>query len=357
MTDINKSSKIKTEKRRAILPVQKALKTCFGALGVNKKIMLGVSGGPDSRALLEVCGLLERKDIIVVSVDHQTRPESKLESDFVCNRAKDLGFEAEVIKLAESSKSDEASLREARYEAIKEASKVYKTNILITAHHADDEAESAMMDLLGYGGGSDGASMGCESHVFGLKIFRPFLGLSKLDLLLALSALGIEDFFIDSLDQNNISRRSQVRNQIIPYLGQFHRAFKRRLIDRSDTLKTYQGLANHYIEQVLRESEQGKDFMRLDLKLAKNKIELKVFLKAAIKYLHKDLKQDLGLDLRQSPNVMEKIAECARNLYEFRVLGIDPQPNSVTLSATFDLKGVNVFVSVNGIYVNRKWSK
>src|SRR3989338_5640972 len=141
---------MKTKTRRLL----QALWNVFDSLlleHADQGLILCVSGGADSRALMESAALWPRRfaSICVVSIDHGVRPESVLEARWVCDRARVLGFESKLLSL-KSTVKDEASLRKARYQAIWKQS---QGRVLVTAHHQDDQAEGFVMDLMGLGGG------------------------------------------------------------------------------------------------------------------------------------------------------------------------------------------------------------
>lgn len=86
---------------------------------VEHGVMLAVSGGPDSRALLEAVASWPRRHrgrFLVVAIDHGVRKESSEEARLVTLRAKRLGFDAEVVPLRDVTSYSEADLRKKRYE-------------------------------------------------------------------------------------------------------------------------------------------------------------------------------------------------------------------------------------------------
>ncbi|HEY4222182.1 MAG TPA: ATP-binding protein, partial [Myxococcota bacterium] len=98
-------------------PLWSALDAHVGA----RAAVLAVSGGPDSRALLEVVARWPGRSHVVVtvaSVDHGTRPESGAEADAVVARAHALGFDAVVLRLDFAHGRGEGPLRDARYRAL-----------------------------------------------------------------------------------------------------------------------------------------------------------------------------------------------------------------------------------------------
>ncbi|HXW60894.1 MAG TPA: ATP-binding protein, partial [Myxococcota bacterium] len=90
------------------------------------KIVLAISGGPDSRAMLEGLARWPLRLLgqwLVISIDHGIRPQSALESKLIIGRAKALGFAAEQELLHSSPRENEQSLRVKRYAALEKAAK------------------------------------------------------------------------------------------------------------------------------------------------------------------------------------------------------------------------------------------
>ncbi len=202
---------MQTKTRRLLQPIWNAFDSYLGPFS-EKGVVLCVSGGSDSRALMEAVALWPRRfaNIQVVSVDHGTRPEALAESLAVCARARVLGFDAQQISL-EPGKNDEASLRKRRYEAI-------QGDPLVTAHTQDDQAESFIMDLMGLGGGPEGAGMLPVSESPPLKkggqggfIIRPLLDFSRAYLIGLLTELGIYDYVNDPTNEYSTGKRVGVR--------------------------------------------------------------------------------------------------------------------------------------------------
>lgn len=185
-------------------------------------LVLAVSGGPDSRALLEACATWSKRhhgQIVVATLDHQARRESAAESQFITMRAKRLGFLATAEAMVNlDHKLAEHDLRFGRYQALTRIARQYQCQTIVTAHHADDDAEGYFLALMGQGGGELGASMHVHSTKNGLTLCRPFLALKKQDLLNALTLLGVTDFVEDSLDAQGAGARAHVRNFIFPGL-------------------------------------------------------------------------------------------------------------------------------------------
>lgn len=212
-------------------------------------VVLAVSGGPDSRALLESVALWRGRSqgrIVVACVDHGARLEAQGEARFIAMRAMRLGFAAHTERIINiDGEGSEQYLRIARLRALSKIAQETQCQTICTAHHADDDAEGYFMALMGVGGGELGAAMNEITMLEDMRICRPFLSRSKQDLLLALSLCGITDFVEDRLDEACLGMRARVRNQIFPELfkkapmlrsrlAQFgrHQSSQRELIER-----------------------------------------------------------------------------------------------------------------------------
>ena len=153
------------------------------------RILLAVSGGPDSLALLWLAAAIadrvgsggEPWEPIVAHVDHGLREESAEEARYVEAQARAAGLPVESIKVdcrGSGNVSDRA--RRARYEALEGAARRRGCHAIVTAHHAEDRLESILIGL-GRGRGLEAlrAMPATRSLGDGLVLVRPLLGVSK----------------------------------------------------------------------------------------------------------------------------------------------------------------------------------
>jgi tRNA(Ile)-lysidine synthase len=172
---------------RLFAPV--ADRTCLG---------LAVSGGADSLALMLMAvrwavGLPRAPRLIVYSVDHGLRAEAAGEVRFVLAEAAKLGLPARGLAWREGhpvSGLQEAA-RAARYRLIGAAMAEDGAEVLMTAHHRNDQAETVLMRLA-HGSGIEGLK-GMEpfSAVEGVPIFRPLLDVDPADLAALVAEAGL----------------------------------------------------------------------------------------------------------------------------------------------------------------------
>jgi tRNA(Ile)-lysidine synthase TilS/MesJ len=208
-----------TRARRALQPLWNALDDVADACAGG--VVLAVSGGPDSRALLEAFARWSRRprDVVVVAVDHGLRPAAPAEAAAVVARAMALGLEGRVASLS-GLRADEASLRAARHRALHAVAVGGGLGAVVYAHHRGDVAEGVLLHLAGQGGGRGGMSPGSVELIDGVARVRPFLGLDKATLAAALVALGIHDAVVDEDDVAGKNARARLRQRMAAALGE-----------------------------------------------------------------------------------------------------------------------------------------
>ena len=149
-------------------------------------IALGVSGGADSTSLLLLSAhwrkqrLQQRKnapEILVLSVDHGVRATACQEAESVVRTAREQGCRGEILRIGEPppQQNKQATLRERRYELLCRRCRQQNIDVLLLAHHLEDQAETFLLRLA-RGSGVDGlASMSRESMRHGVRLYRPLL--------------------------------------------------------------------------------------------------------------------------------------------------------------------------------------
>ena len=150
------------------------------ALAAPARLGIAVSGGPDSLALLLLAHAAFPGRVEAATVDHGLRPESAAEAAFVADIARNIGvphatLRAEWPNGAPRTGIQEAA-REARYAALADWCADRKLGGLLTAHHADDQAETLLMRL-GRGAGLPGlAGIRPDQPLGSCRLLRPLLG-------------------------------------------------------------------------------------------------------------------------------------------------------------------------------------
>lgn len=146
-------------------------------------VAVGVSGGADSLALVlqaaEELAVFGRK-IVALTVDHGLRPTSRLEAEYVAGLMQKYGIEHHILTWTGKKPTTgiEEAARQARYALIAEWCSQNNVRVLLTAHHAKDQAETFLMRLQ-RGSGLEGLCGIREYSVRdGLVILRPLLAVN-----------------------------------------------------------------------------------------------------------------------------------------------------------------------------------
>ena len=149
-------------------------------------IVLAVSGGPDSIALMWLAArwrhaLRRGPRLIAVTVDHGLRPEAAREARDVKKLAKDLDLPHRTLRWhgAKPKAGVPAAARTARYRLLAQAARADGATHILTAHTRDDQAETLLMRMLRGSGIAGLAAMARETEREGVWLARPLLDVPK----------------------------------------------------------------------------------------------------------------------------------------------------------------------------------
>jgi len=185
-----------------------------------KGIVVAVSGGPDSIALLALLARWkDRPRLIAATIDHRLRPESASEAALVAGFAASLGVSHVVCPwegVKPASGLQEAA-REARYAMLAQVARKRGCDSMVTAHHAEDQAETILMRLIAGSGIAGLAGMQPVTVREGLSHVRPFLAVSKARLVATCKALGVP-FVSDPSNRDDRFTRARLRG-LLPLLA------------------------------------------------------------------------------------------------------------------------------------------
>jgi tRNA(Ile)-lysidine synthase len=157
-------------------------------------LLLAVSGGPDSIALMWLAarwrsGLVRGPRLVAVTVDHGLRAEAAVEAREVKRLARTLGLEHRTLRWTgpKPNAGLPAAARSARYRLLAKAARQSGAAHILTAHTRDDQAETLLMRVLRGSGIAGLAAMARESERDGVWLARPFLQVSKAQLVATLT--------------------------------------------------------------------------------------------------------------------------------------------------------------------------
>jgi tRNA(Ile)-lysidine synthase len=215
----------------------------FNLISKGDKILVGVSGGPDSVTLLFVLNSLKKElnlTLHIAHLDHMLRKDSFKDSIFVCDLAGELKLpvtraQINVKELARRGSLEEIA-RNARIGFLLSLAKKTKATKIALGHNLDDQAETVLMRLL-RGSGLYGLAGILPKRKFGdVEIIRPLIEVRRKDIEMFLKRKSIKPR-IDTSNFQDIYFRNKVRNKLIPLLEkEYNRNIKKILSNTAESL-------------------------------------------------------------------------------------------------------------------------
>ena len=277
--------------------------TKYNLIESGDKIVLGVSGGPDSICMLEILNKLKENlkfDIVVAHINHGLRENATIDEQYVENYCKKLNVEYYVLKvnLREYAQNNKFGLEEAgrkvRYDFFDEVLEKTNSNKIAIAHNKNDRVETIILNILRGSG-----VLGLKGiDVKNGKYIRPLLEIERKE---------IEDFCeknnieprIDESNFENEYSRNKVRNVVIPYIKE---EFNPNIIETITRLSDIVSEENDLLEE-----ETKKEYQNLLIK----EINLKE------NVYNKDEESIIVLDLKQF-NILNKVLKKRIILYAIK---------------------------------------
>ncbi len=245
------------------------------------KLVIGVSGGPDSMALLHILLTLQEKEqipsctLLVAHVNHMLRKEADEETAYVeefCRLHQIPCFvkRAKVEELAQKAKMGTEEMgRNIRYQFFEEVREKEKAQKIVTAHHANDNAETVLMNIL-RGSGTAGLK-GIEpirKNEKNVVFIRPLIHCTKEEIYQYCKEKKLQPK-IDKSNQENVYNRNKVRNILIPFL---EKEWNPNIVATLNRLSELARQENQYLERQTQKAyedmvlEERKDSIVLSLK-------------------------------------------------------------------------------------------
>ena len=235
---------------------EKVLRTIkkFNLIEDRDKIVLAVSGGPDSISMLNILNNFKKEKILnfdfcVAHVNHMIRKEAKEDEMFVkayCEK-NDISFYSKSIdvkKLANNNKiGTEEAGRNARYEFFDEILRKTNSDRIAIAHNKNDKAETIIMNIL-RGSGISGLK-GIEAKRG--KYIRPLIECERFEIEKYCEEKNLKPR-IDKTNFENIYTRNKIRNVVIPYI---EKEFNPNIIETLNRLSEVVSDEENYIEKVV----------------------------------------------------------------------------------------------------------
>jgi tRNA(Ile)-lysidine synthase len=180
------------------------------------RLLVAVSGGPDSVALLDLisgCAEALGLELAVGHVDHGIHPDSASVAEGVRGLAVEYGLPFLGRRLALGRDATETLARAARYRALEAMRRRARADLIATAHHADDQAETVLMRVLRGSGPGGLAAMSSRRG----RLLRPLLPFRREDLARHLQSLG-RSGWVDPANTDPRHLRAWIRGDVLPAL-------------------------------------------------------------------------------------------------------------------------------------------
>ena len=225
----------------------------YNLIDEGDNIVIGVSGGPDSMALLNVLYKLRDElniNIYVAHVNHSMREEADEETEYVCEFCKNIEVECytckvDVCKQAKELKiSTELAGRNVRYDFFEDVAKKTNANKIATAHNANDNAETILMNLI-RGSGVTGLK-GIEKKR-DERFIRPIIECSRDEIEQYCKEHNLMPKY-DKSNMENIYTRNKIRNELIPYIK---KEFNPNIIENLNRLSTIVAKEEEYFHNIV----------------------------------------------------------------------------------------------------------
>ncbi|NBI30825.1 tRNA lysidine(34) synthetase TilS [Chengkuizengella marina] len=259
---------------------------------VGETIIVALSGGPDSMALLHILHTLSSKwnfKLIAVHINHQFRgSEADQEEILVQQWCNDLKVHCEIGKIdvpayiEQTGKNAQVAAREKRYDFLFQIAKKYGSRKITLAHHANDQAETILMRLI-RGTGPEGlAGISMKRMENKMNLIRPLLHIYKSEIL-SYCHYNQLNYTLDSSNQQRKYFRNEVRLDVIPYLKKYNHKLEQSLNRLSDMMSEEQSFldqeTNRYFKEIIKENQYGfyfsrKTFISLHIALQRRLIKL-----------------------------------------------------------------------------------
>ncbi|WP_163527988.1 tRNA lysidine(34) synthetase TilS [Halobacillus ihumii] len=235
-------------------------------LQANQTVVVAVSGGPDSLALLHYLNQLRATmnlRVVAVSVDHGLRGETSLEDLHHVEKLADewnVEFVGTTVNVHLYKEQTGAGTQEAarilRYRFFEQVMDQLEGDVLALGHHGDDQAETMMMQMARSVRPESVRGMPVSRTFSSGELIRPFLCLAKEDLLNYCSLNKIT-YKLDESNQHTDYTRNAFRKYVMPFLKEQNPQLNKHMQLMSERARDNQLYLNSQAEQVLETMEMS----------------------------------------------------------------------------------------------------
>lgn len=227
----------------------------YGMVEPGDRVLVAVSGGPDSVCLLAVLHSLALElhmNLHLAHLDHMFRgKESADEALFASDLAEEFGIPATIEHIdvpafcRERGLSPQAGAREVRYEFFSRAARSVGASVIATGHTATDQAETFLMRLLRGAGASGLAAIPPKRD----NIIRPLIEVTRDEVIAYLESGGLH-YVSDSSNAKPVYTRNRIRLDILPMLERFNPRIVKTLATEAALLRDENTAMDAYLDAV-----------------------------------------------------------------------------------------------------------
>lgn len=248
----------------------------YHLLPKDSKLLVGVSGGPDSLVLLHFLKELQANsefELIVAHVDHMFRgEESYRDYLFVEQTCEQWGIVFEGCRIdvpayiKQTGESTQLAARKLRFAFFEEMMKKHACTTLVLGHHGDDQVETMMMRVTRGASGTARAGIPAKRTFGQGEIIRPFLVVTKGEINAYAAKHQLEPR-LDPSNEKNDYVRNRFRHQVLPFLKQenplVHEHFQRFSEEIYEDEAFFQDIVSRQMDSIW--LEQTKEYAVIDL--------------------------------------------------------------------------------------------
>lgn len=233
-----------------------------------KTLVVAVSGGPDSLALLDLLYQIKEQyhfSLLAAHLDHQLRPDSFEEEKVISAYCQNKSIELINEKWPQSLQplgGVEAAARKYRYDFLVKIMRNYQGDYLLTAHHMDDLLENILLKFIRSGNPSEMNSLRAISEMQGMTLLRPLLNVTKADLLEYDKKHHIP-YVIDQTNNEDDTLRNKLRHHVIPLLKKENKKIGQNALRFSKEVS----LLTSIVDERFAQFDQPKKFLNVAYRL------------------------------------------------------------------------------------------
>ncbi len=263
----------------------------------NDRILVGLSGGPDSIFLLYILHNYFNNQLIIAHINHKLRGiDSDLDEKFIRTISQKLKIPLYIIRedvkklSTKNKKSIEEVGRDVRFSFFNKILKVENFNKIAFGHNLDDNVETILINFI-KGSGMKGLIGIPEKRD---NIIHPIINIKKEEILKYLEENKIE-YRIDKTNFETDYLRNKVRNYLLPIIEkEFNKNFKEKILALSNILKVEDKFLDDLVKNIKNDILKFEDdFVKIDLKKLQNlHLSLKRrLIRKVIDHFNKDLRE------------------------------------------------------------------